>query len=141
MSSLTLVFGTLLYAGIKLCGYALFAKILNRLFSRSRNIWKIGVVRTLLGVVLGLAHNAFFLNFFKVSMGRAPLGGEDTWLYFLFLVILRILEWGLIIYWFYDKDFQQKKPVFTGIILGILWSFVLDIPIIVGLFTVAASIC
>jgi hypothetical protein len=141
MSSLTVLLGTMLYACIKISGYTFFARYLNRLFACPHSIWKIGFIRTLLGVVLGLAHNAFFLSFFKVTMGRAPLGGEDTLLYFIVLVLLRVFEWWLIIYWFYDRTLQRKNSMIKAIVLGILWSFILDIPLLAGLFTVAASIC
>lgn len=141
MGSLPLFIGTLLYACIKICGYALFSRYLNRLFAKTNNIWKIGGIRTMLGVVLGLAHNAFFLSFFNVTMGRAPLGGEDTGLYFFFLVVLRIVEWLLIIYWFYDRKMTRKATILKGVVLGIIWSFLLDIPLLTGLFAVAASIC
>jgi hypothetical protein len=74
-------------------------------------------------------------------MGRAPLGGEDTLLYFIVLVLLRVFEWWLIIYWFYDRTLQRKNSMIKAIVLGILWSFILEIPLLAGLFTVAASIC
>jgi hypothetical protein len=94
-----------------------------------------------LGVVLGLAHNAFFLSFLDVSMGRSPIGGEDTVLYFALLVLLRIVEWGLIIFWFYDRKMVKKAQIAKAITLGVIWSFVLDIPLLSGLFVVIASIC
>ena len=133
--------GTFVYALIKVVGYAGFAYYLNRTFSKQNNVWKVGITRAALGVVLGLAHNAIFLNFFEVAMGRVPLGGEDTYLYFIGLILLRIFEWALIIHWFYDRRLQNKPRATKAIILGSIWSFTLDIPVWLGLFVVAASIC
>lgn len=141
MLSYTLIIGTVLYLCIKVVGYTVFAAFLNRLYACSNSIWKVGMVRTLLGVVLGLAHNAVFLSFFKISMGRAPLGGEDTRLYFAALVLLRFFEWGLIIFWFYDRKYRNKRTLVRAVATGTVWSFILDIPLLAGLFTVAASIC
>ncbi len=135
------ILGTIIYASIKVAGYSFFAKYLNALFNKQQNIWKVGLTRTVLGVALGLAHNALFFTFFDISMGRSPIGGDGTPLYFLFLVLLRIIEWGLIIYWFYDKPFKNKTKTFKAITLGILCSFILDIPMLMGLFVVIASIC
>jgi len=133
--------GTLAYALIKIVGYSGFAYYLNQLYSKQNNLWKVGLARAALGVVLGLAHNAIFLNFFEVTMGRAPLGGEDTHLYFIGLIILRIFEWGLIVHWFYDSRLKNKPRATKAIVLGSIWSFVLDIPVLMGLFAVASSIC
>ena len=133
--------GTGIYALIKILGYSLFAKFLNSLFLTHNNIWKVGLVRTILGVVLGLAHNVFFLSFFNISMGRSPIGGEDTYLYFTFLILLRIFEWGLIIYLFYDRKMKKRALIIKAIGLGVIWSFILDIPLLAGLFVGIATIC
>jgi len=137
----TIITGTATYAAIKILGYSFFAKYLNSLFYMHHNIWKVGLIRTAIGVVLGLAHNAFFLSFLNVSMGRSPIGGEDTSIYFALLILLRIFEWGLIIYWFYDRRLENKARIAKALTLGVIWSFVLDIPILTGLFVVIASIC
>ena len=137
----TVIIGTLIYAFIKIIGYSLFAKYLNSLFSKHQNIWKVGLVRTVLGVTLGLAHNSIFFSFFNISMGRSPIGGEGTSLFFILLVLLRVIEWGLIIHWFYNKKLTEKPKVLKGIGFGIIWSFILDIPLLAGLFVAIASIC
>lgn len=141
MNISAVIIGTVIYALIKISGYSLFAKYLNALFAKQQNIWKVGLIRTILGVVLGLAHNALFFSFFNISMGRSPIGGEGTYLFFIFLILLRITEWGLIIYWFYSKKLDKKARIFKAISLGIIWSFILDIPLLMGLFVVIASIC
>jgi hypothetical protein len=137
----TAIFGTVIYASIKILGYSLFAKYLNSLFAKQNNIWKVGLIRTAIGVVLGILHNAFFLSFLNVSMGRSPIGGEDTILYFALLILLRIFEWGLIIFWFYEKKLLSNYRVAVAIALGVIWSFILDIPLLLGLFVAIASIC
>jgi len=137
----TVLSGTAIYALIKVTGYSLFAKYLNSLFFLQNNIWKVGLIRTAIGVVLGIAHNAFFLSFLNVSMGRSPIGGEDTGLYFALLILLRIFEWWLIIFLFYEKKWPGNYRVVQGVLLGVIWSFILDIPLMLGLFVAIASIC
>jgi len=139
--SYILIYGTLFYGIIKVLGYSLFAKLLNSLFSRENSIWKVGLIRTGLGIVLGFLHNAFFLHVLEVSKGRSPFGGKDAYLFFLLLVVLRIIEWGIIIFWFYDRKLENKAATFKSICLGIVWSFILDIPMIAGLIVVVSSIC
>jgi hypothetical protein len=141
MSSLSVIFGTIIYAFIKITGYSLFAKYLNSLFSKHENVWKVGLVRTVLGILLGLIHNGIFFSFFNISMGRSPIGGEGTYLFFILLVLLRVIEWGLIVHWFYNKKLTKRTKVFKAVGLGIIWSFVLDIPLMFGLFVAIASIC
>lgn len=135
------IIGTIIYGIIKIFGYSIFAKYLNSLFVVNQNIWKVGLIRTVLGVALGLTHNAIFFSLFDISMGRSPIGGEGTALFFILLIILRVIEWGLIIHWFYDKKLTKRSQVFKGLIFGIIWSFVLDIPLLTGLLVVVASIC
>ena len=141
MSSLSVIFGTLAYALVKIVGYSLFAKYLNSAFKTNQNIWKVGLVRTILGVVLGLIHNSAFFSFFNISMGRLPVGGDGTYLFFIFLILLRIIEWSLIIHWFYNKKLTKRSRAIKAVGLGIIWSFILDIPLMAGLFVVIASIC
>jgi hypothetical protein len=138
---MSIIFGTIIYALIKIVGYSLFAKYLNSLYQKHQNIWKVGLVRTVLGVVLGLVHNGIFFSFFNISMGRSPIGGEGTYLFFTLLVLLRVIEWSLIVHWFYDKNITEKNKALKAICLGIFWSFILDIPLMAGLFVVIASIC
>ena len=141
MTSTALIVGSFSYFLLKFFGYSFFAVYLNYLFSIKHNIFKIGLVRTGLGISLGFAHNALFLSVLDVSMGRSPIGGPDTLLFFGLLVVLRIFEWFLILYWFYDRKLNHKKPIIFGISFGVIYSFILDVPVYIGLFTVVASIC
>ena len=139
--SLALIIGTSIYAAIKTLGYSLFAKYLNWLYGTKNNIWKVGSIRTVMGIVLGVLHNGICLSVLNVTMGRSPLGGEDTALYFFLLILLRVLEWSIIVFFFYDRKLKKKGSLMLAILLGILCSFILDIPFILGVFVVASSIC
>lgn len=137
-----IVVGSLVYLIIKVTGYSLFAKYLNKVFGRNNNIWKIGFIRTALGIVLGTIINFALFTNLDIASGRSPIGGEDTWLYFVSLIVLRIFEWGLVIFWFYsDKKMVMNVSIIKALLLGILCSFALDIPIMLGLIAVIATIC
>lgn len=138
---MALLFGSLAYLAAKVAGYSFYAKYLNWLFDKQINIWKVGAARTVLGIVLGLVHNGLMFSTLNVAMGRSPIGGEDTLVYIASLVFLRILEWGIIIYWFYTRTLSLNARTVKGISLGVIWSFILDIPIWLGIFTVIATIC
>ncbi|MFC1749533.1 hypothetical protein ACFL2V_12080 [Pseudomonadota bacterium] len=138
---MSVIFGSLIYLVIKVVGYSFYAKYLNRLFSKENNIWKVGAVRTLLGVVLGVIHNAVLFSTLNISMGRSPIGGEDTFIYLLLLILLRVFEWGIIVYWFYTRSLGINVRTIKGVGLGVIWSFILDIPLWMGLIAVIATIC
>lgn len=139
---LGLILGTIFYLLIKVGGYTRFSKYLNELFNKTCNIWLVGSIRTALGLGLGTIVHYFLFKHLAIESGRSPLGGEDTWIYFLVLIFLRIFEWWLIIYWFYtSRTLAMTKQTAKGIVYGIICSFILDIPIMLGLISVIATIC
>lgn len=129
------------YFIVKLTGYTYFAGKLNKIFGVKQNKLKVGLIRTLLGVVLGTTFHYCVLYVFKldVSQGRNPFGGEDVFLYLVSLIVLRIIEWNFLVYIFYSKQFTYNSLKAT--IGGLIISFLLDIPVMFGLFIFVASIC
>jgi hypothetical protein len=120
--------GLLAFPVIKAIGYTAFAVYLNRVFStRPRNVFAVGIVRTLLG--LGFGTILAFLSFpFVFVFGIGLL------IYLAGLLPVRVLEWWIILRGFYGGDpplvwAEAKKPIF----LGVSTSFLLDIPALTGL--------
>lgn len=120
--------GLLAFRAIKAIGYTVFAVYLNKAFpDKPRNIFAVGIARTLLGLVLGtlLAMLSFpFVLFFGIG-GLVYVGG---------LILVRILEWWIILRSFYSGDppFSWSDAK-TPITYGVITSFLLDIPALSGL--------
>jgi hypothetical protein len=116
------------FFAVKLVGYTAAAYVISEVYKRAdRNPLIVGGVRTLLGVATGAA---FF--------GACKLFDTDGGIAFILgLLPLRILEWGLLVWWFYDPGFQQQSKSAKTIGLGTLWSFVLDIPALCGFIMTA----
>ena len=69
-------------------------------------------------------------------------GRAGSVLYFLAaLVPIRFLEWGVILFFFYDRGLKQPIKGTLLACAGILWSFLLDLPAILGLVYIVSSIC
>jgi hypothetical protein len=118
----------LAFPAIKAVGYTAFAVYLNRIFSeRPRNIVAVGVSRMLLGLIFGTA--LAFLSFpFVFVFGIGLL------IYLVGLFPVRILEWWLILKAFYGGDPPLTlSNIKTPITLGVITSFLLDIPALTGL--------
>ena len=137
-----ILIGSLTYFAIKFLGYSAYAIYLNKLFLVRNNVWFVGISRTLLGVTVGLLVNLILFSHLNVSMGRSPIGGEDSFLYLALLLGLRVFEWAVIIYFFYaGRKLASDKRWVRGIGFGILCSFALDIPLMLGLLMVVSTIC
>lgn len=137
------ILGSLGYFLLKFLCYSGYAKYLNHLYHKPNNIWKVGLARALLGLVIGAALNFLLLGALniQVSSGRAPIGGRDTDIYFLLLTTIRIGEWLLIIWYFYDRELYISSKLAKGVLFGMLVSYLVDIPIMLGFIMVIATIC
>jgi hypothetical protein len=121
-------FGILAFPAIKAVGYTAFALYLNRIFpNKPRNILAVGVSRMLIGLAFGTVLAA-------VSFPFVFYGGIGVVIYLVGLIPVRILEWLIIIKAFYGKDppltwSDLRVPIF----LGVVTSFLLDVPALAGL--------
>jgi len=133
------------YAVMKLVGYSLSAYAIRAVLVRPDvSPWRVGLVRTLLGIVVGGLYTA----------GWAVFGGRDAlegvvltdpqstaiW-YAVGLVPVRILEWTWLIWYFFDRRFDRPGRDVLCVVLGVVWSFVLDLPALLGVISILSSIC
>lgn len=134
--------GSLCYFLLKFLCYSGYAKYLNHLYKKPNNIWKVGIARTLLGVVIGALLNTLLLGALHIQLGagRSPLGGRDSDIYFLLLTTIRIGEWLLIVWYFYDRELYISFKLAKAVLFGTLVSYLIDIPMMLGLFMVIATI-
>lgn len=123
------VLGYAVFVGVKVAGYALAAQWISRSYGRTdRNPWIVGAVRTLIGMAAG----ALYAGLIALVAHAATRAG--TPLFLLGLLPLRIAEWWLLVWWFYDRPLERKKLGWKTVGWATLWSFVVDVPAIAGLF-------
>ena len=121
--------GLIVFATIKLIGYSAFAFYLNRLFPDSaKNFLLVGCARTVIGLAFG---SVLTLIGFVATMLAGPIG---IILYILVLIPVRFLEWSIVVNGMYKikrTDPNWKEAIGAGII----WSFILDVPALIGFFS------
>lgn len=122
------VVGYFAFFAVKVAGYSGAAAIFLRTYNlKAQSPFLIGGVRTLIGVATGAAY--WGLGLLVASMLDKPLG----LLFIAGLVPIRIAEWWLLIWLFYDRDLRQQAKDWGTTIKGTIWSFILDIPALAGL--------
>ncbi|MFT3742844.1 MAG: hypothetical protein QM785_00995 [Pyrinomonadaceae bacterium] len=111
------------FALVKLVGYSVSALFFNARYADSRaNPILFGVARTALGMLLGAAVGFAGLIEFELALVVFLSG----------LIPFRIFEWFLTLWFFYRRSENFQGTMASHITLGIVWSFVLDIPAIIG---------
>jgi len=126
------------FCAIKFAGYTAAAHFLSMSYKRDDLASsKVGAVRTLIGMAAGAAY--FGLWFLIDPNARQP-GGPFSgfpYLYFAGLLPVRIAEWWLLIWLFYDRALRQPAKGWRMVGLGTIWSYVLDAPAIAGFIATA----
>jgi hypothetical protein len=140
------ILGYLGFAVYKWLGYSLAGKYLNRVYASSKySLWHVGLVRVIIGMVIGGLYTGIWAYLDSIGYFKGlPYSGGRLSSALPFLVILvpvRLGEWALTLWIFYDREFRQIGKGCLLTLLGTAWSFVLDIPVIIGLITIVASIC
>ena len=119
-------FGFAYFAGVKFAGYTCAAWALNRTYhSKETSIWKVGGARTALGLATGAVYGGLFflmVNSFHF-LNNSDYNGV---LYLGGLIPIRLLEWSLLIRYFYQRGSPNRVLLLRNSALGIIWSFVLD---------------
>ncbi|GAB2847706.1 hypothetical protein GCM10027277_14760 [Pseudoduganella ginsengisoli] len=119
------------FVAIKFVGYTAGARFLNAWYGKRVNVWLLGGIRTLVGMVVGAVFYATM-----TAMSINPLG------VYIFLIPVRILEWGVVIAPFYDWTLRDRARVLKYSATGTVLSFVLDIPAgIVGFISAGVWVC
>jgi hypothetical protein len=115
------------FAAVKFAGYTCAAWALNRSYqTKESSVWKVGAARTALGLAAGAAYGGLFIWLVK---GVGVLGNSSdsaAFLYFGGLVPIRLVEWSLIIWYFYQRGRPNHALLLRNSALGMLWSYVLD---------------
>jgi hypothetical protein len=121
--------GYLVFSAVKLAGYSLAGYYLNQRYAEATtNFAVVGITRTVIGMIFGAVLGLLSLPFVLVG------GLLGILIYVLGLIPVRLLEWWIIIRWFYDPLMQTKQKDWRYASIGTAWSFALDIPAVIGLF-------
>ena len=134
------VLGYLGFAAVKFAGYSLAAPVISRTYGRTdRNPFIVGATRTAIGMAAGATY--FGLLWSAGSFGIGPLarGSSSThgeFFYLAGLLPVRIAEWWLLLWLFYDRRFGQPARAWRTVALATAWSYVLDAPAIMGFLVV-----
>lgn len=121
------IIGATAFVAVKLIGYTLVGRRLNKLYRvKSPHPFVFGIARTCLGAAVGVG--LLYL--------LGGIAGNGDKLFFLLLVPVRFLEWFFIIYIFYEMKKFSLARISENSALGIFYSFALDIPAILSAFVI-----
>lgn len=116
------------FVGVKFVGYTVAGWYLNRTYaSKSHGSLTIGAARTALGVGVGVSYGLAWMGLGRF-IGSSPVG----WLFYPLLIPIRIVEWGLLLKWFFEPRFLESPRSWKAAAGGTVWSFALDA---IGLLT------
>jgi hypothetical protein len=123
------------FACVKFAGYVAAASALNLSYrSKENSVWKVGAARTALGLVAGAAYGGVFIWLMTSVAAHGDDSARPFILYFGGLVPVRLAEWSLIIWYFYQRAKPNSFLLLRNSAVGIIWSFVLDA---VGVFALS----
>jgi hypothetical protein len=102
---------------VEFAGYAGAAQMLSKSYELPTNSWKVGGVRTVIGVAAGLMYFGLW------SLSKSE---PSPFLWFGGLFPIRVVEWGILLRIFFDKKLFQSARSWRYSVFGTLWSFALD---------------
>ena len=121
----------ILYIIFKILGYSLYCGVLNKFIIEKYSpmkIFKIGVFRALLGAFFGVLVFLGLLVFSGQSNLPVPLIHENNWSAYLSIYVpIRILEWGIILFIFFNKKELGLKRKILWVLGGIALSILIDV--------------
>lgn len=85
--------------------------------------WKAGAARALIGVGIGAVVG---LAFWRIPFLARNENDFSDYLFFSFLIPVRVFEWWLLLHWIYKTAPLSSKTRAVLIVVGILVSFALD---------------
>jgi hypothetical protein len=106
----------LTYGAVKIAGYALFAKVLNRYTQKPVSPLKFGLVKTAVGLIGGLGY-LFLMYSLREDTSDA--------IAFIGALPVRLVVWAIVIKWFYGDGLERRTRV-VATLAGTVWSYVLD---------------
>jgi hypothetical protein len=113
------------FAAVKAAGYTAASVILKNGYglrgSSKPNVWSAGLTRTGIGIAAGLLYGSLWIFLLGKFVGDS-YGG----LYYIFLLPVRVAEWCLLIWIFFDRGLHDRARMWKYIAFGTLCSYALD---------------
>jgi hypothetical protein len=125
------------FCAIKFAGYTAAGHFLSMQYDRDVSAWKVGAVRTLIGMAAGAAYFGLWHLIDPHAFRVRSTPDNFPALYLAGLLPVRIAEWWLLIWLFYDRALRQIAKGWRMVALGTIWSYVLDAPAIAGFIATA----
>jgi hypothetical protein len=127
------VAGYATFAIVKFVGYCAAAFALGRAYPRpTANAALAGLTRTIIGLVVGVAYGTVVGLLLVEYVGAAALA-----VFLVGLIPVRLAEWWLLIWLYYDRQLANARKGWWFSGAGTAWSFVLDVPALVGAIATA----
>ena|SRR5882672_3877489 len=124
--------GVASFAGIKLVGYGVAGYQLNRLCHTTKpHPVVFGLIRTTLGVAAGIAFASVALEW-QVTRAEA--------VFYVGLAPVRMLEWLLMLWFFYVRSGLSRGRWVKYSVLGSLWSYLLDVPAVLSVIVIPGGV-
>lgn len=128
------------FCAIKFAGYTLAARFISKSYGRPDiGALRVGATRTLIGMIAGAAYFGLWWVAQRYAMrppGVSPNQSAPL-LYMAGLLPIRVAEWWLLIWIFYDRELTQRAKGWRTVGLGTVWSYILDAPAIAGFLVTA----
>lgn len=118
--------GFVYFGAVKAAGYTGAASILkggyNLRESPKPEVWKVGLTRTAIGIGAGALYGVLWYAVLR----HIITGDQSNIFFFALLLPVRIVEWCLLIWIFFDRGLRDKPRLWKFIAFGIAVSFALD---------------
>lgn len=124
--------GVVYFAAVKFAGYTAAGYFLRRKYPEAIvSPFVIGFVRTLIGLVAGAA--------VMLLVSRLDIAGGGFGFYLLLLPV-RIAEWLLVLWLFFERGDWQWSRALGWATLGFAWSSLLDLPAVLSAFLLPGGV-
>ena len=114
------------FAAVKAIGYTATSAFLKKGYglrgSPKPNILGVGLTRT----GIGLAAGALYGGLWIFGLNKLISGDSGPILYYIFLLPVRLAEWYLLVWLFFDRKLQNRTLLWKSIAFGTLCSYALD---------------
>ena len=119
------------FTAVKWIGYTGAAAALRRAYPDARvSLLASGAVRTGIGLAFGSP-----FGLLAVVTAEQAHTGAGLPAFYIRLAGVRLLEWWILRWLFYDRPLREKARGWKCAVGGTVWSYVLDVPALFGLVT------
>lgn len=116
------------FAGVKAVGYTAAAAVFKHGYRAiapvKANIVSVGLARTGIGICAGLVYGGLWI--FAANRMQLEESATVFVYYYLFLLPVRLIEWSILIWLFFDPGLHDRSRMWKFLTFGTICSYVLD---------------